>query len=53
MGQSQDELYRKVEEEYGAACAYEADPDLRRDLSQGIHLALWRSLGRMFTSEAK
>src|SRR5208283_664598 len=33
---------------YGAslarmAYAYEADPDLRRDLSQEIHLALWRS----------
>ena len=37
--------------EYGAAlarmaCAYEADPDLRRDLSQEIHLALWRSFAR-------
>ena len=45
---SQDELYRKVEEEYGAALArmayaYEANPDLRRDLLQEIHLALWRS----------
>jgi RNA polymerase sigma-70 factor (ECF subfamily) len=28
------------------AYAYEADPDLRRDLSQEIHLALWRSCGR-------
>jgi RNA polymerase sigma-70 factor (ECF subfamily) len=25
------------------ACAYEADPDTRRDLMQDIHLALWRS----------
>jgi len=25
------------------ARAYEADPDLRRDLTQEIHLALWRS----------
>jgi RNA polymerase sigma-70 factor (ECF subfamily) len=46
--ESQDEFYRKVAEEYGAslarmAYAYEADPDLRRDLSQEIHLALWRS----------
>jgi RNA polymerase sigma-70 factor (ECF subfamily) len=49
--ESQDELYRKVAEEYGAALArlayaYEADPDLRRDLSQEIHLALWRSFGK-------
>jgi len=46
--ESQDEFYRKVAEEYGAslarmAYAYESDPDLRRDLSQEIHLALWRS----------
>jgi RNA polymerase sigma-70 factor (ECF subfamily) len=46
--ESQDELYRKAAEEYGAALArmahaYEADPELRRDLSQEIHLALWRS----------
>ena len=46
--ESQDEFYRKVAEEYGAslarvAYAYEADPDLRRDLSQEIYLALWRS----------
>jgi RNA polymerase sigma-70 factor (ECF subfamily) len=46
---SQDELYQKVAEEYGGslsrlAYAYEADPDLRRDLMQEIHLALWRSL---------
>jgi len=46
----QDELYRQAAEEYGAAlarlaCAYEADLDLRRDLSQEIHLALWRSFG--------
>jgi RNA polymerase sigma-70 factor (ECF subfamily) len=49
--QSQDEWYQKVAEEYGAALsrmvyAYEADPDLRRDLSQEIHLALWRSFGK-------
>ena len=49
--ESQDGLYQKVAEEYGAALArmayaYEADPDLRRDLSQEIHLALWRSCGK-------
>ena len=49
--ESQDEFYLKVAAEYGAALArmayaYEADPDLRRDLSQEIHLALWRSFGR-------
>jgi RNA polymerase sigma-70 factor (ECF subfamily) len=47
--ESQDELYQKVAQEYAEALArmvwaYEADPDLRRDLSQEIHLALWRSL---------
>ena len=45
---SQDELYQKAAEEYGAALdrlahAYEANPDRRRDLLQEIHLALWRS----------
>ena len=49
--ESQDEFYQRVADEYGAALArmayaYEADPDLRRDLSQEIHLALWRSLGK-------
>ena len=49
--EGQDELYRKAAQEYGAAlarlaCAYEADPELRRDLSQEIHLALWRSLAK-------
>lgn len=48
---SQDELYQKVAQEYGEAlarmvCAYEADPELRRELSQEIHLALWRSLAK-------
>ena len=46
--ESQDELYQRAAQEYGAALArlayaYEADPDMRRDLSQEIHLALWRS----------
>jgi RNA polymerase sigma-70 factor (ECF subfamily) len=49
--ETQDEFYRKVADEYGAALArlayaYEADPDLRRDLSQEIHLALWRSFAK-------
>ena len=49
--QSQDVLYQQVAQEYGEAltrlvCAYEADPELRRELSQEIHLALWRSLVR-------
>lgn len=44
----QDEAYRQAAGEFGAALdrlayAYEADPDRRRDLSQEIHLALWRS----------
>jgi len=49
--QTQDELYRTATQEYGPAltrlaCAYEADPDLRRDLLQDMHLALWRSMGK-------
>ena len=47
---TQDELYQQCAGEYGAALerlarAYEADADLRRDLLQEIHVALWRSLG--------
>jgi RNA polymerase sigma-70 factor, ECF subfamily len=47
--ETQDELYQKAAQEYGAALArmayaYEADPELRRDLVQEMHLALWRSL---------
>lgn len=43
-----DELYQDAARTYGAALerlarAYEADPDLRRDLLQEIHVALWRS----------
>lgn len=46
MGQA--ELYEEAAAEFGPALdrmarAYEADPDLRRDLIQDIHLALWRS----------
>ena len=43
-----DELYHDAARVYGAALgrlarAYEADADLRRDLLQEIHIALWRS----------
>jgi RNA polymerase sigma-70 factor (ECF subfamily) len=45
----QDDLYRQVTDAYGPSLArlargYEADPDVRRDLLQDIHLQLWRSL---------
>jgi RNA polymerase sigma-70 factor (ECF subfamily) len=45
---AQDDLYREVVNEYGAAlerfaCAYEAGTEDRRDLLQEIHIALWRS----------
>jgi RNA polymerase sigma-70 factor (ECF subfamily) len=45
---AQDDLYREAIETYGAALerlarAYEADADIRRDLLQDIHVALWRS----------
>ena len=45
---TQDELYQDAALTYGAplerlARAYEADPDIRRDLLQDIHVALWRS----------
>ena len=48
---SQEDLYRDAAEKYGAslerlAAAYEADPEKRRDLSQDIHLQLWRSFQR-------
>lgn len=44
----QDELYAETAAEYGGAIdrlarAYEAEPELRRDLIQEIHLELWRS----------
>lgn len=44
----QDESYRQAAGEFGRALerlayAYESDPDHRRDLTQEIHLALWRS----------
>jgi len=45
---SQDELYEDAARTYSAplerlARAYEADPEIRRDLLQDIHVALWRS----------
>jgi RNA polymerase sigma-70 factor (ECF subfamily) len=45
---TQDDLYREAAETYGAALerlarAYEADAEIRRDLLQDIHIALWRS----------
>lgn len=45
---TQDELYEDAAATYGAALerlarGYEADPDIRRDLLQEIHIALWRS----------
>lgn len=45
---SQDERYARAAAEFGPALerlarAYEADADLRRDLTQEIHVALWRS----------
>lgn len=44
----EDRLYAKAAAEYGGAIerlsrGYEADAELRRDLVQDIHLALWRS----------
>ena len=44
---SQDEWYRRSIAAFGPALerlarGYEADPELRRDLSQDIHVALWR-----------
>jgi RNA polymerase sigma-70 factor (ECF subfamily) len=48
---TQDNLYARALEEFGPsverlARAYEADAEKRRDLSQEIHLQLWRSFGR-------
>ena len=44
----QDERYLAATAEFGGALerlarAYEADPDRRRDLTQDIHVAVWRS----------
>jgi RNA polymerase sigma-70 factor, ECF subfamily len=48
---SQDERYVRTAGEFGPALerlarAYEVDPELRRDLLQDIHIALWQSLAR-------
>ena len=48
---TQDHLYRDAADQYGPALerlarAYEADPEKRRDLIQGIHFQLWRSFQR-------
>ena len=45
---TQEELYRDAATNFGVALerlarAYEADSELRRDLLQEIHIALWRS----------
>ena len=45
---TQNDLYQDAAKTYGAALerlarAYEADPEIRRDLLQDIHVALWRS----------
>ncbi len=45
---TQDSLYEDAARTYGPALerlarAYEADPEIRRDLLQEIHVALWRS----------
>ena len=47
---TQDGLYQEVAENYATALerlarAYEADPEVRRDPLQDIHIALWRSFG--------
>jgi RNA polymerase sigma-70 factor (ECF subfamily) len=49
MTPTQDGLYEEVVEAYGTALerlarAYEVDLEVRRDLVQDIHVALWRSL---------
>jgi RNA polymerase sigma-70 factor (ECF subfamily) len=49
MTPTQDGLYEEVAEAYGTALerlarAYEVDLEVRRDLVQDIHVALWRSL---------
>jgi RNA polymerase sigma-70 factor (ECF subfamily) len=49
MERSQDSRFEEAVAEFGAAlerlaCAYEADPETRRELLQEIHIALWKSL---------
>ena len=50
-GSRQDDLFQDAIATYGAALgrlvgAYEADPDKRRDLSQEVQFAIWRSFDR-------
>ncbi len=50
-GRSQDSQFEEAVGMHGAALerlarAYEADPEIRRDLLQEIHIALWTSLDR-------
>ena len=50
-GDRREPLYEQVANTYGGllarlAAGYEADPALREDLEQEIHLQLWRSLER-------
>lgn len=52
---SQDGLYQEAAETYGAALdrlarAYEADAEIRRDLLQEIHIALWRSFAGSYAA---
>jgi RNA polymerase sigma-70 factor (ECF subfamily) len=47
-GPTRDDCYADAIDRFGAALdrlarAYEADPDVRRDLVQDIHFAIWRS----------
>ena len=49
MARTQDEWFEAALAAYGPAlerlaAAYESEPDVRRDLLQDIHIALWRSL---------
>jgi RNA polymerase sigma-70 factor (ECF subfamily) len=50
-GIGQEQRYREAVGEFGPALdrlarGYEADPDLRRDLRQDIHVQIWRSMAR-------
>ncbi|MDT9600499.1 RNA polymerase sigma factor [Sphingosinicella rhizophila] len=51
MTVEQDDHYLEATKDHGAILArlarvFEANPDLRRDLLQDMHVALWRSLAR-------
>ncbi len=48
MDATQDDLYKQAADQFAPAldrlaCAYELDPDKRRDLVQEIHFQIWRS----------